>query len=122
MSRTDADPPYKRIAADLRQRIASGELRPGDRVPSTRELAREWHVAMATAAHALKTLAHEGVVRGVPRVGTVVANARIGRTVQRERETELTRGRIVTAAIEIADTEGLVALSLRSVAARVGHR
>ena len=75
---------------------------------------------MATAAHALKTLAHEGVVRGVPRVGTVVANVRTGSTVQREREMELTRGRIVTAAIEIADAEGLTALSLRSVAARVG--
>ncbi|MGK5677468.1 GntR family transcriptional regulator, partial [Micromonospora sp. URMC 106] len=33
------EPPYQRIVADLRRRITDGELRPGDRVPSTRQLA-----------------------------------------------------------------------------------
>lgn len=30
--------PYARIAAELRGRIERGELRPGDRVPSTRAI------------------------------------------------------------------------------------
>jgi DNA-binding transcriptional regulator YhcF (GntR family) len=114
---------YRRIGEDIRLRIERGELAPGDRVPSTRELAREWKVAMATAAHALRALAEEGVVRAVPRVGTVVASGRERATARREtaaRDAEVTRARIVDAAIEVADREGLGALSLRAVSARVG--
>ncbi|CAN5736568.1 GntR family transcriptional regulator [soil metagenome] len=116
--RRPTNPPYQRIAEALRAKIESGDLRIGDRVPSTRELAREWKVAMATAAHALKALAEEGLVRGVSRVGTVVAGPR-ARVTPRARDTELTRARIVDAAIAIADAEGLAALSLRGVAAKL---
>lgn len=66
-------PPYARIAADLRRRIAEGELAPGDRVPSTRQVAAQWGVALATATRALAELRREGLVRAEPRVGTVVA-------------------------------------------------
>jgi DNA-binding transcriptional regulator YhcF (GntR family) len=111
------EPPYQQIALELRRKIEAGELRPGDRVPSTRELARQWNVALATAAHALKTLASEGMVRGLPRVGTVVAaTAKVG---ARHSEQELTRERIIDAAIQLADTEGISALSLRGVAAKL---
>ncbi|MEU3355056.1 TetR/AcrR family transcriptional regulator C-terminal domain-containing protein [Streptomyces sp. NPDC037389] len=67
-----AAPRYTRIVAELRQRIESGELAPGDRVPSTREITREWGVAMATATKVLTELRHQGLVRAVPGVGTVV--------------------------------------------------
>ena len=74
MKSTTGEPPYQRIAAELRRRIERGELRPGERVPSTRQLAREWGVALATAAHALRQLAKERLVRSLPRAGTVVAS------------------------------------------------
>ena len=74
MASNDSAPPYQRIAHSLRRRIESGRLRPGDRVPSTRAMARKWGVALATAAHALSALGSEGLVRTVPRAGTVVAN------------------------------------------------
>ncbi|MEU8308108.1 GntR family transcriptional regulator, partial [Actinomadura sp. NPDC048955] len=38
------DPPYLVIAAEIRSRIESGELRPGDRVPSIRQIAQRWGV------------------------------------------------------------------------------
>ncbi|MEU8196827.1 TetR/AcrR family transcriptional regulator C-terminal domain-containing protein [Microbispora amethystogenes] len=63
---------YQEIAAELRRRIEAGELRPGDRVPSTREIIRRWGVAMATATKVLTELRREGLVRAVPGVGTVV--------------------------------------------------
>lgn len=112
-------PPYQRIAAEIARRIADGELTPGDRVPSARQVAKEWDVALATAAKALTALRRQGVVDAVPRVGTVVAP-----TMPRARaaapERELTRERIVRAAIGIADAEGLGAVSMRGVAARLG--
>ena len=112
---------YQRIAASLRARIESGELRPGDHIPSTRALARKWKVALATAAHALNALAAEGWVRSLPRVGTVVASARPaakGAEPAVHAPTPI-QEKIVRAAIAIADSEGIAALSLRGVAARI---
>ncbi|MFF9342603.1 TetR/AcrR family transcriptional regulator C-terminal domain-containing protein [Streptomyces sp. NPDC014773] len=67
-----AVPRYSRIVGELRRRIETGELAPGDRVPSTREITRQWGVAMATATKVLTELRREGVVHAVPGVGTVV--------------------------------------------------
>jgi DNA-binding transcriptional regulator YhcF (GntR family) len=105
--------PYLRIAADLRRRISAGELRPGDRVPSTRALVREWGVAMATAAKALSVLGEQGWVRAVPGSGTVVGD-------RTPRKPPLGRDRLVRAAIALADAEGRGALSMRRLAAELG--
>jgi DNA-binding transcriptional regulator YhcF (GntR family) len=130
--RSDAqhpDPPYLRIVAEIQRRIAAGELRAGDRVPSTRQIARDWGVAIATATKALTTLGQEGLVQAVPRVGTVVAAppprpASAPRTTRprlaQAPEQELTQARIIQAAIGIADAEGLPAVSMRRVAAELG--
>lgn len=72
----DVTPPYARIAAELRRRIAEGELAPGDRLPSTRQVAAQWGVALAIATRALAELRREGLVRAEPRIGTVVAEPR----------------------------------------------
>ncbi|WP_314243001.1 TetR/AcrR family transcriptional regulator C-terminal domain-containing protein [Streptomyces kutzneri] len=124
------DPPYLRIVAAIRRRIADGELAPGDRVPSTRQIAAQWGVALATATRALTTLRLEGLVEARPRIGTVVAGsapaaptapaARRRPAPAPDTEPELTVERIVRAAVEIADAEGLAALSMRGVAARLG--
>ncbi|MGW7367544.1 TetR/AcrR family transcriptional regulator C-terminal domain-containing protein [Streptomyces sp. NPDC054841] len=112
-------PPYLRIADGIRRRIDSGELTPGDRVPSTRALTREWGVAMATATKALAVLRQEGLVRSVPGIGTVVTDTR-PRPAHSPAEPALTRDRIVRTAIALADAEGLAALSMRRVATGLG--
>ncbi|MFF4619272.1 TetR/AcrR family transcriptional regulator C-terminal domain-containing protein [Nonomuraea jabiensis] len=115
--------PYAEIVADIKRRIADGRLRPGDRVPSTRQLARDRGVALATAAKALALLAQEGVVVAEPRVGTIVAEPRGGRAAGQRPDisgNEMTRERIVRAAIEIADAEGLPDLTMRGLADRLG--
>ena len=110
-----ADGPSDRIAAELRSRIAGGELRPGDRVPSTRELVAEHGVAMSTAARALARLREDGWVHTVARVGSVVADrAPPAATSAPE------RSRVVATAVRIADEEGLSALSMRRLAGAVG--
>lgn len=123
-------PPYAAIAADLRRQIAAGELRPGDRVPSTRQLARAAGVAMATAAKALTVLRNEGVVLARPRSGTVVAPAAAGPGSASGTPDGPpgdgspvdgpTRDRLLRTAIALADAEGLTAVSMRAVAARLG--
>jgi AcrR family transcriptional regulator len=122
-------PPYARIAAELRDQIEDGTLRPGDRMPSTRDIIQRWGVAMATATKVLGTLRQEGLVHPVPGVGTLVAArprpadrtppARRPGT-GRHAEPALTHERIVAAAIAVADLEGLAGLSMRRVATELG--
>lgn len=127
-------PRYSQIAAELRLRIEAGELAPGDRVPSTREITRQWGVAMATATKVLTELRHEGLVHAVPGVGTLVAaltdhpattlpstRPAPGAPIRRNGAPDqaLTPERIVAAAIAVADAEGLAAASMRRVAAEL---
>ncbi|NUT51899.1 MAG: GntR family transcriptional regulator [Saccharothrix sp.] len=113
---TDPLPPYLRIVADLERRIAEGVLRPGDPVPTTRAITREWGVAMATATKALAALKQAGAIESAPRVGSVVAARRL----PSRAAGDLERERVVRVALEIADADGLAALTARAVAARVG--
>ena len=132
-------PPYARIAAELRGQIERGDLQPGQRVPSTREITGRWGVAMATATKVLATLRQDGLVHPIPGVGTVVSDmaARPARHPVPARAPAPDRGpepvaarptartpmapdRIVAAAIRVADAEGLAALSMRRVAAEIG--
>ncbi|MFF0577196.1 GntR family transcriptional regulator [Streptosporangium saharense] len=68
------DPPYRRIAEDIRVRIRDGDLAEGQRLPSIKELADQWKVATATVRNALTWLAEEGYIRTSPR-GTFVADS-----------------------------------------------
>lgn len=112
-------PPYLAIAAALRDQITSGALGPGDKVPSTRQLAGHWGVAMATAAKALTLLRQEGVVEARPRSGTVVAPVRPTAPASPP-DGEPSRERVLSAAIRLADADGLAAVSMRAVAAEIG--
>jgi AcrR family transcriptional regulator len=96
-----------RIAEEIRRRITSGELKAGDRVPSARQITQAWGVAIATATKALAMLRAEGLVRAVPGIGTVVDQG-------------LSKERIVAAALAIADSEGLAAVSMRRLAHELG--
>jgi AcrR family transcriptional regulator len=127
--RSMIQPPYRRIADEIRGRIAARGLRPGDPVPSARAITREWNVALATATKVLATLNAEGVTRSLPGRGTVVAGlagpaqptegaARAAR--RNESDPDLTRERIVAAAIRVADAEGLAQLSMRRIATELG--
>ncbi|HLS15703.1 MAG TPA: GntR family transcriptional regulator [Beutenbergiaceae bacterium] len=114
-SSAEHDRPYLRVAAAIRKQISSGALRPGQRVPSTRQLVRDFGVAMATASRALRVLAEEGLVISHPGSGTIVRPAN---PVRKDRGTgrELTTGQIVATGIAVADREGLEAMSMRRLA------
>lgn len=70
-------PAYQRIQGKIRKIIETGDLRPGDAVPSERELARMHEVSLMTARHALASLEQEGAVERRRGVGTFVAAPKI---------------------------------------------
>lgn len=65
-------PQYRAIAADLRAMIESGELRPGQAVPSEAALAARYGVARGTARHALAELEGAGLVESIHGKGRFV--------------------------------------------------
>lgn len=71
-----SSPQYARIKDALRQRIESGELCPGDRVPSENQLVGEFGVSRMTARRALLELAEEGLLQRTQGLGTFVADLR----------------------------------------------
>jgi DNA-binding transcriptional regulator YhcF (GntR family) len=107
-------PPYRRIAAEIAARIAAGDLAPGDRIASTRQLTTQYGIAMATATKVIATLREQGLVQARPGVGTVVT------TQSRPGAAAPDRDRVIRAAVSIADTEGLAALTMRRLAAEAG--
>ena len=75
--RRNGTPAYQRIQNAIRERIESGELKPGDAVSSERELAKLYQVSLMTARHALAGLEREGIVARRRGSGTFVAPPRI---------------------------------------------
>src|SRR5258706_2217566 len=63
------------LAQALRELIRVGQLRPGDKVPSEPQLAREHQVSRDTAQRALAMLADEGLITRRRGVGSIVATA-----------------------------------------------
>jgi GntR family transcriptional regulator len=64
-------PPYQRIAAQIKGRIERGELRPGDRIPSVRDIIRDEGVSVATATRVAAVLRAEGYAETISGIGTV---------------------------------------------------
>ena len=68
---------YRRLADNLRRQIASGELAPGARLPSERELAEASAVSRTTVVSAYNLLRADSLIETRRGLGTWVAgNAR----------------------------------------------
>lgn len=65
--------PSELIIRQLRQLLASGDLKPGDRLPAERDLARQFNVGRSHVREALKRLEFYGILQTLPQSGTVVA-------------------------------------------------
>ena len=57
---------YEGIVRQVEERIAAGDLRPGDRLPSERELTTQFDVSRSTVREALRVLESSGLVRSRP--------------------------------------------------------
>ena len=67
-----ATPLYAQIAGRLRVAVAAGELRPGEPLPSVRQLASKLRVNPATVVQAYRDLETEGFVEMRQGAGTFV--------------------------------------------------
>lgn len=70
----------EQIVADIRRQITDGSLRPGDQLPTKRELAQRWECSLQPVTMALTWLEAEGLVIRRQGKGTFVAEPAGSRT------------------------------------------
>lgn len=70
-------PAYRSVARSLAERIRSGKMPPGSRVPSERELAVEYGISRMTARASVNLLGQRGLIERRGRSGTFVAAPKI---------------------------------------------
>lgn len=76
MATDPAEAQYRRLAGSLRGQIVNGELAPGARLPSERELAEAASVSRTTVVAAYNLLRADSLVRTRRGLGTWVAAPR----------------------------------------------
>jgi GntR family transcriptional regulator len=111
-------PPYAQLVEQVRQSLLTGTLRPGDRLPTVKEVAGSLAVNPNTVAKAYRDLEREGLVEGRQGVGTFAVRRPDGPppTVQ----AQLTRGlagwiaKARMAGLDDADIESLLRATLRA--------
>lgn len=69
-------PPYQVVLNHLRERLAAGEWRPGERLPSRAALCREYGVGDNVVRRATDVLEREAVLEGRPGSGIYVCHPR----------------------------------------------
>lgn len=70
---TNPAPLFEQLRAQLVEQVRGGELAPGAKLPTVRELAAELGIAVNTAAKVYRLLEDDGVIETFGRRGTFVA-------------------------------------------------
>lgn len=73
ISNSSGQPIYEQICRQLKGAVASGKLRPGDPLPSIRNLARDLRISVITTKRAYEELERDGFLENVPGKGCFVA-------------------------------------------------
>jgi DNA-binding transcriptional MocR family regulator len=89
------DHAYQTLAENLRKQIDTKTYRPGDRLPSVRELATGYGFSMETVLHALRVLENNGLVEARVRSGFYVREPRLTRVAPPSRTATVFRAKDV---------------------------
>jgi len=73
ISNSSPDPIYEQVTRQIKSQIISGDLNPGDALPSIRKLARELQISVITTKRAYEELEKEGFINTVGGKGCFVA-------------------------------------------------
>ena len=73
ISNASGKPIYEQICTQIKNAILSGELSPGDALPSIRALAKDLRISVITTTRAYDELERDGFIDRVPGTGCYVA-------------------------------------------------
>ena len=109
ISQTDPRPLYQQVKDQLRHRVAVGELKPGDEIPSIRQLAADIRVSVITIKRAYLELELEGVIQTRQGRGSFVAdNVQLGESLKEQELDSHLRGAVHAGALLHLTEEQLI--------------
>ena len=108
----DGRPFYEQVKEDLRRLVVSGVLRPGDKLPSVRELAGQLAINPNTIQRAYRELETEGYIVSVPGKGSFAA--------ERESENDRRRAELLARLAETVKELRWLGMTAEEIAAEIG--
>ncbi len=106
------EPIYEQVSNQVRDAVIAGRLRPGDRLPSHRDLAATLVINHLTVKRAYEGLERDGIIETRRGLGTFVCRT-ADRALVRERRRELEHA--LKELLEAAAATGLTAAELRAM-------
>lgn len=104
ISNSTSKPIYEQITSQIKQMIMTGELKPGESIPSMRSLAKSLHISVITVQKAYEDLQRDGFIETTIGRGSFVSSNNkdfIKEEKQREIESHLQK------AIELSKENGI---------------
>ncbi|CRK51954.1 GntR family transcriptional regulator [Rhodococcus sp. RD6.2] len=118
INRRSGIPAYVQLVLQVKQALRLGDLNPGDRLPTAKEVVEAVTVNPNTVLKAYRELENDGLVQARPGLGTFVTRSlsKPGMAERRALEAELTDWARTAAAagLDRSDLEALVAAALDS--------
>ncbi|HHY28471.1 MAG TPA: GntR family transcriptional regulator [Desulfitobacterium dehalogenans] len=74
ISNSSGKPIYEQITSQIKNLIITGELRPGDALPSMRLLAKELRISVITTKRAYEDLERDGFIQSIMGKGSFVTS------------------------------------------------
>ena len=108
----DGRPFYEQVKDDLRRLVVTGTIRPGEKLPSVRELAGQLAINPNTIQRAYRELEAEGYIISVPGRGSFAA--------PRERENDPRREELLTRLKETARELTWLGMTPEEICAEIG--
>lgn len=105
LDHSDPRPLYQQVIDAFRRAVVSGALRPGEQMPSVRDLAKELRVNPNTIQNAYRELEREGIVEVRRGLGCFVTDTAVAHRRTAERE-------VARSALRLAATAGMSATDL----------
>lgn len=109
---------YKKVEQELSKHIEAGDLVPGDRLPSLRQMSSSLNVSISTVSHAYEELEKRGLIESRPRSGYYVRSEfrRIPtpeiKTTQRIEPRTVTKNKLIQTALETVGNRDLLPLGV----------
>ena len=92
------EPVYKQVIFAVKKAVVTGQLAPGDRFPSIRQISQELRINPNTVQKVVKGLADEGLLQIEPWVGTVISRTTQASRAQKKMLLENQLGQLVVEA------------------------
>jgi GntR family transcriptional regulator len=73
LSPRSPDPLHRQVTDQIREAVAGGDIRPGDRLPSIREMAKDLDISIITVKRSYADLEREGLIVTRSGLGSFVA-------------------------------------------------